>query len=206
MVEETVAALTQTNPSDIIDRDAVLADASQAQDTGDALRAGISRVIGRDDKSVVCWMTMGRHDAAPSLSSAPLSVAETLQSSLFGPRESVVLTSATLTADDSFAYIKERLGLAERAHHLSNQLSGGQRQRVAIARALVMRPALLLADEPTGNLDTRSGADVMNLLEELNRSGITLVVVTHDVELGKRANRHIRMVDGKVAQDEGHTG
>jgi putative ABC transport system ATP-binding protein len=98
--------------------------------------------------------------------------------------------------------VMERLGLAERAHHLSNQLSGGQRQRVAIARALVMRPALLLADEPTGNLDSRSGSDVMNLLEELNRSGITLVVVTHDVELGKRAKRHIRMVDGRVADDD----
>jgi len=98
--------------------------------------------------------------------------------------------------------VMERLGLADRAHHLSNQLSGGQRQRVAIARALVMRPSLLLADEPTGNLDTRSGADVMNLLEELNRSGITLVVVTHDVELGARANRHIRMVDGKVSSDD----
>lgn len=98
--------------------------------------------------------------------------------------------------------VMERLGLADRAHHLSNQLSGGQRQRVAIARALVMRPALLLADEPTGNLDTRSGADVMNLLEELNRSGITLIVVTHDVELGGRANRRIRMVDGRVASDD----
>jgi len=98
--------------------------------------------------------------------------------------------------------VMERLGLADRAHHLSNQLSGGQRQRVAIARALVMRPALLLADEPTGNLDTRSGSDVMNLLEELNRSGITLIVVTHDVELGGRANRRIRMVDGRVASDD----
>jgi len=98
--------------------------------------------------------------------------------------------------------VMERLGLADRAHHLSNQLSGGQRQRVAIARALVMRPSLLLADEPTGNLDTRSGSDVMNLLEELNRSGITLIVVTHDVELGARADRRIRMIDGRVASDD----
>ncbi|MFT3931608.1 MAG: ABC transporter ATP-binding protein [Spongiibacteraceae bacterium] len=95
----------------------------------------------------------------------------------------------------------ERLGLAERAHHLSNQLSGGQRQRVAIARAIVMRPSLLLADEPTGNLDSRSGADVMELLEELNRSGITLIVVTHDAALGARAHRTIRMVDGRIAND-----
>lgn len=95
----------------------------------------------------------------------------------------------------------ERLGLVDRAHHLSNQLSGGQRQRVAIARAIVMRPSLLLADEPTGNLDSRSGADVMELLEELNRSGITLIVVTHDSALGARAHRTIRMVDGRIAND-----
>jgi len=97
--------------------------------------------------------------------------------------------------------VMERLGLVDRAHHLSNQLSGGQRQRVAIARALVMRPSLLLADEPTGNLDSRSGADVLNLLEELNSSGITLVVVTHDPALGARAQRQIRMVDGRIAED-----
>lgn len=96
----------------------------------------------------------------------------------------------------------DRLGLTERAHHLSNQLSGGQRQRVAIARAIVMRPSLLLADEPTGNLDSRSGADVMNLLEELNQGGITLVVVTHDAALGARARRAIRMVDGRIADDK----
>lgn len=96
----------------------------------------------------------------------------------------------------------DRLGLADRSHHLSNQLSGGQRQRVAIARAIVMRPSLLLADEPTGNLDSRSGADVMHLLEELNQSGITLVVVTHDVSLGARAYRNIRMADGRVIGDD----
>jgi putative ABC transport system ATP-binding protein len=97
--------------------------------------------------------------------------------------------------------VMERLGLADRANHLSNQLSGGQRQRVAIARAIVMRPALLLADEPTGNLDSKSGADVMGLLEELNGEGITLVVVTHDAALGSRAHRHVRMVDGRIADD-----
>ena len=98
--------------------------------------------------------------------------------------------------------VMEKLGIADRAHHLSNQLSGGQRQRVAIARAIVMRPSLLLADEPTGNLDSRSGADVMQLLEELHDSGITLLVVTHDAALGSRAHRHIRMIDGRVAVDE----
>ena len=97
--------------------------------------------------------------------------------------------------------VMERLGLLDRANHLSNQLSGGQRQRVAIARAIVMRPALLLADEPTGNLDSKSGADVMVLLEELNRDGITLVVVTHDAALGGRALRHVRMIDGRIAGD-----
>ncbi len=98
--------------------------------------------------------------------------------------------------------VMERLGLSDRARHLSNQLSGGQRQRVAIARAIVMRPSLLLADEPTGNLDSRSGADVMQVLEELNQSGITLLVVTHDAALGARARRSVRMADGKIVGDE----
>lgn len=98
--------------------------------------------------------------------------------------------------------VMERLGLSDRAHHLSNQLSGGQRQRVAIARAIVMRPSLLLADEPTGNLDSRSGIEVMQLLEELNRSGVTLLVVTHDAALGARARRAVHMADGKVVSDE----
>jgi putative ABC transport system ATP-binding protein len=102
--------------------------------------------------------------------------------------------------------VMERLGIADRARHLSNQLSGGQRQRVAIARAIVMRPSLLLADEPTGNLDSRSGSDVMQLLEELHHSGITLLVVTHDAALGNRAHRHIRMVDGRVAGDDSDGG
>jgi len=111
IVEEITAALEQANPADILDRDAVLADASTALADGEALRAGISRIIGTDDRNTVCWLTLGRHDGVPSLSSAPLSVAETLTTSLFGPRDSVVLTSATLTADDRFDYIKERLGL-----------------------------------------------------------------------------------------------
>ncbi len=97
--------------------------------------------------------------------------------------------------------VMERLNLGDRGNHLPGQLSGGQRQRVAIARAIVMRPSLLLADEPTGNLDSRSGSEVMQLLEELNREGITLLMVTHDPVLGGRAGRHIRMVDGKIAGD-----
>ncbi len=97
--------------------------------------------------------------------------------------------------------VMQRLGLLDRAHHRPPELSGGQRQRVAIARAIAMRPALLLADEPTGNLDTRSGAEVVQLLEELHDSGITLVVVTHDAAIGSRAQRHLRMVDGRIVAD-----
>ena len=97
----------------------------------------------------------------------------------------------------------ESLGLADRAHHRPNQLSGGQRQRVAIARAMVTRPQVILADEPTGNLDRASGLDVVEILEGLNRDGITLLVVTHDGELADRAARRIRMVDGKIASDTG---
>ncbi len=95
----------------------------------------------------------------------------------------------------------EQLGLTERAGHLPSQLSGGQRQRVAIGRAIIMSPNILLADEPTGNLDSRSGREVIQVLENLNREGITLLVVTHDPGLGARANRKIQMVDGKITQD-----
>jgi putative ABC transport system ATP-binding protein len=97
--------------------------------------------------------------------------------------------------------ILEKLGIARRASHLPNQLSGGERQRVAIGRSIVMKPAILLADEPTGNLDSRSGAEVTEILENLNREGITLVIVTHDNDMGERARRRIRMVDGAVATD-----
>ena len=94
------------------------------------------------------------------------------------------------------------MGLAERAEHRPDQLSGGQRQRVAIARATVMGPRLLLADEPTGNLDRASGFDVVKILEDLNRDGITLLVVTHDPELGGRARRQLHMVDGGIVTDQ----
>lgn len=96
------------------------------------------------------------------------------------------------------------LGLAERAHHRPAELSGGQRQRVAIARAMIMRPALILADEPTGNLDSAAGAQVIEILERLHAEhGVTLLMVTHDAALGQRAHRHLRIVDGRLAADSG---
>jgi putative ABC transport system ATP-binding protein len=107
------------------------------------------------------------------------------------PRERAARVDELLTA----------LDLADRADHLPNQLSGGQRQRVAIARSVAMKPSLLLADEPTGNLDSRSGREVIELLERLNADGITLLVVTHDPDLGDRARRSLRMIDGRIDQD-----
>jgi putative ABC transport system ATP-binding protein len=94
----------------------------------------------------------------------------------------------------------QAVGLAARAHHRPDQLSGGERQRVAIARAVIMKPALVLADEPTGNLDRSSALEVMNLLEEMNAGGQTLVLVTHDPMLAARARRRVRMDDGAIVE------
>ena len=96
----------------------------------------------------------------------------------------------------------DELHLTDRSHHKPEQLSGGQRQRVAIARATVTKPNVLLADEPTGNLDHKSGQDVIHILEELNDRGITLIVVTHDPEIGRRAQRQLRMMDGRLVDGQ----
>lgn len=95
----------------------------------------------------------------------------------------------------------ESMDLTDRSHHRPDQLSGGERQRVAIARATVMRPGVLLADEPTGNLDTTTGAEVIQIIESLNAGGMAIVVVTHDPEIGDRAKRSLRIVDGKIVED-----
>jgi putative ABC transport system ATP-binding protein len=99
--------------------------------------------------------------------------------------------------------VLERLGMGDRLHHYPSQLSGGQRQRVAIARALVTNPAIILADEPTGNLDSKAGADVLHILDELHKDGGTVVVVTHDPNVAKLSERIIRMKDGAVEREEG---
>jgi putative ABC transport system ATP-binding protein len=99
-----------------------------------------------------------------------------------------------------------KVGLENRAHHDPGELSGGQQQRVAIARALVGSPQVMLADEPTGNLDTKSGNEVIAILERMNADGLTLVLVSHDPEIARRAGRRIRMLDGVLTEESGDAG
>lgn len=95
----------------------------------------------------------------------------------------------------------QQVGLGERLHHKPTELSGGQRQRVAIARALVTNPSLILADEPTGNLDSRTGADILDLLDTLHQDGRTIILVTHDAHVATRAQRTLQMQDGRIVHD-----
>ena len=118
--------------------------------------------------------------------------------------ENVELPLLYAAVNDSRALARqalERVGLADRAHHLPSELSGGQKQRVAIARAIVTRPSILLCDEPTGALDSRTGRDVLELLLSLNADGSTLVMVTHDLSIARAMTRAIRMRDGRIVAD-----
>jgi len=122
---------------------------------------------------------------------------ENVELPLLYTRSSVNLDIALLTRQ-----ALERVGLAERAHHFPNQLSGGQQQRVAIARALVNQPAIILADEPTGNLDTRTSIEIMATFQELNRQGITIILVTHEHDIAAYCKRVIEFRDGLIIRDQ----
>ena len=115
------------------------------------------------------------------------------------------LIYAGVTSDERRQVALEALdhvGLTDRMHHKPNEMSGGQRQRVAIARALVNHPSIILADEPTGNLDTKTGAEIMEVFEDLSRKGNTIIVVTHEEDVARHARRILRIRDGTIASDE----
>ncbi len=100
----------------------------------------------------------------------------------------------------------EQVGLQERMHHRPNELSGGQQQRVAVARALATKPSLILADEPTGNLDSKTGREIMNMMKSLHRAGNAIVLITHDNDVAKQAERRVHIVDGVIDADSGREG
>lgn len=100
----------------------------------------------------------------------------------------------------------DKVGLSDRMHHRPNQLSGGQQQRVAVARALVTCPTLILADEPTGNLDSKSSGDIMKLIRELHEQGNTIILITHDTQIAANAPRQVQLLDGKIVRDTGEAG
>ena len=104
--------------------------------------------------------------------------------------------------DERATDVLTQVGLSDRMDHRPNQLSGGQRQRVAVARALVNKPSIILADEPTGNLDSKTSVEIMKLLEEIHRNGNTIIVVTHEEEIAEHAERIIRLTDGMITSDE----
>ena len=117
----------------------------------------------------------------------------------------VPLIYSSLTRKERLEQSKEALnivGLSDRMTHKPNQLSGGQRQRVAIARALVNKPSIILADEPTGNLDSKSGEEILKFLDKLHKAGNTLIIVTHEKSVAKRAKRRVEIFDGKITLDE----
>lgn len=111
------------------------------------------------------------------------------------------IRSSVERAEERALAALDRVGLRDRAHHLPNQLSGGQRQRVAIARSLINEPRLVLADEPTGNLDSRTAESILTLFEELNAQGRTIVLVTHDPNVAAHARRRVRVHDGRIVSD-----
>jgi putative ABC transport system ATP-binding protein len=112
-----------------------------------------------------------------------------------------LLYSGVHSAGDRALAALDRVGLADRCHHVPNQLSGGQRQRVAIARALVTNPTLILADEPPGNLDSKTSVEIMTLFRELNEQGVTLIIVTHEPDIAGYCKRSIQVRDGKIVED-----
>ena len=163
--------------------------------------AGTVVVLGRDLTDIDCDIDEARAHIGMVFQQFNLFPHMTALENVCVAQRKVLKRSADEAAKIAHGLLA-RVGLVEKDNAYPAQLSGGQQQRVAIARAIVMRPRLLLADEPTCNLDSASGSEVIEVIERLNRDGITLVVVTHDQNLGDRATRHIRMVDGQIDSDQ----